>query len=106
MKKDRQNVQPRYKFTRQKASGDVRVKLFRGFVLLLLLCVSVSAEALVNQEVEKPDTLYLGSRFQLRLTSDAEIMDVVVPDTLKAFAVVEKKALKERGKPQDIVKGA
>lgn len=76
------------------------MKLWQNFVLLLLLCVTVSAEALVNQEVEKPDTLYLGSRFQLRLSSDAEIMDVVVPDTLKAFAVVEKKALKERGKPQ------
>ncbi len=93
-------MQPSYKIRVGKKSAGGWIKLLQSFVLSLLLAVSATAEALVNQEVEKPDSLYLGSRFQLRLSSDAEIMDVLVPDTLKAFAVLKKAPLKERGRPQ------
>lgn len=70
--------------------------------MLLLLTLSVQLGALVNQSVEKPDTLYLGSKFRLNLTSDAEIIDVIIPDTLTAFTVSDRQVIKQKGKPKGL----
>ncbi len=69
---------------------------------LCLLLGAIPLAGLVNQEVSKPDTLYLGSSFELDLTSEAEITDVLVPDTLQAFAVKAKTVLKPKGRPKGL----
>ncbi|MBM4399189.1 MAG: hypothetical protein FJ041_02510 [Candidatus Cloacimonetes bacterium] len=66
---------------------------------LLMVC---SLQAGIEQKLEKPDSLYLGSRFYLHITSDAELEDVIVPDTLTKFVVLDKQKTGQKDKQKGI----
>lgn len=74
-----------------------------GAKLIFLTGMILSASALfsaeLKQDIQKPDTLYLGSRIYLKLSAKQDLADVVVPDTLTKYAVitVDKDIIK--GKP-------
>jgi len=55
--------------------------------------------AKLEQKVEAADSLFLGSRFYLNITSDAELSDVIIPDSLSKFAILAKEALKIKRNP-------
>jgi hypothetical protein len=65
------------------------------FILLMLLTV-LPLSAKLDQNVEKPDTLYLGSFFSLTITADEALSKVVVPDTLDAFAIIKQEPLQDK----------
>lgn len=66
--------------------------------LIICLCLSITIvqAAKIEQSVQKPDSLHLGDRFYLNITSDVELSDVVVPDTLTKFTIVEKHKIKDK----------
>lgn len=72
--------------------------------LLLLFCLSIilNISAIINQSIENADSLYLGSRFYLNIQSDTELKDVIAPDTLTKFIILDKQKLTEKGKTSGI----
>lgn len=70
-------------------------------MLLGLLLVNLSA-AKLEQKIDAPDSLFLGSRFHLNLSAATELRDVVVPDNLESFAIVSINSLKVKSKPDGL----
>jgi len=82
-------------------NSEIKIRQTGLAAILLLLCLlSVNLAALsLEQKVEAPDSLFLGSRFHLNLSADMELRDVVVPDNLESFAIVSINPLKIKSKP-------
>ena len=64
---------------------------------MLLTVLSVSAK--LNQSIQQADSLNLGSRFYLNLSSKYDLEEVIVPDTLTKFAVIKLEKQIVQGKP-------
>jgi len=79
-----------------------RVYKNKSILLLVFLSIVLNLSAMINQNIENADSLYLGSRFYLNIQSDAELKDVIAPDTLTRFVIVDKQKLTETGKPSGI----
>lgn len=78
-----------------------RIRL--GAMLLLVSLVAVNLPAVrLEQKVEAPDSLFLGSRFYLNLSSEVELRDVTIPDTLSSFAVMKTEPLKSKSQPDGL----
>jgi len=71
----------------------------RSLLLGLMLCVALSLTAKLNQSIQSADSLNLGSRFYLSLSSQYDLEDAIVPDTLTKFAVLQLEKQIAKGKP-------
>lgn len=78
-----------------------RIGLWGLLFLLGLFALNLPAVGL-EQKVDAPDSLFLGSRFYLNITSEAELRDVTIPDTLTSFAVIQTETLKARRQPHGL----
>jgi len=78
--------------------------LNRRWIILLIFFLSVVnlIGQKLEQNLQKPDSLFLGSRFYLSISSDLELLDIVIPDTLTKFSIVNKETLKIRRKPDGL----
>lgn len=79
-----------------KVRGHPQLKIIVLTAIILIGLTPLAAR--LEQNVEKPDTLYLGSHFFLNLTSDVPLSKAIVPDTLSSFAVVKQENIKQKGK--------
>jgi hypothetical protein len=52
----------------------------------------------LEQNADLPDSLFLGSRFYLNLSSEVDLEDVIAPDTLTRFAILDKEQVKTKHK--------
>lgn len=75
-------------------SNSIRISLLIWFCFLLASVQAVKIE----QNVQKPDSLHLGDRFYLSITSDIDLSDVIIPDTLTKFVVLDKQKIKDKNK--------
>ncbi len=66
---------------------------------MLLVLVSLPLTAEVKQEITRPDTLYLGTRFFLTVTADIDLADIAVPDTLTKYSILKTEKIKSFRKP-------
>jgi len=62
----------------------------------LILAASLAAQ--LDQRLEKPDSLYLGSRFHLHLKARVNLYDVVRPDSLESFAILRVERIADKDK--------
>lgn len=75
-------LQPKHGVTLSVKVGYIAITLFFAMVCGLL-------QAQIEQNVQQPDTLYLGSKFVLSIKSQLQLEKAVIPDTLTRFAVVD-----------------
>jgi hypothetical protein len=78
----------------QKGNGGLKYIL----LMLLFITLSLSLSAQVNQDLFKPDSLYLGTRFVLKLSADKDLMGIIAPDSLTRFAIIDTQQVKAIGK--------
>ncbi len=82
----------------------------RKLILLLILFLSLSlAHAMtLTQKNEIPDTLYIGIPFYIHLSlpQGTDSLNVVIPDSLPNFQILEQKRSTEKGKNEFIIKAA
>jgi hypothetical protein len=71
----------------------------RRILLGLMLFVMLSLAAKLNQSIQAADSLNLGNRFYLTLSSKYDLEDAIVPDSLTKFAVLQLEKQIVKGKP-------
>ncbi len=71
----------------------------RKILLGLMLFAALALTGKLNQSIQKPDSLYLGNRFYLNITSEQDLAEAVIPDTLTKFAVLAAEKMTDRNKP-------
>jgi hypothetical protein len=76
-----------------------RCRLSYTLLALFFTFLAFGLSARVTQEITRPDTLYLGTRFFLNVTADADLADITVPDTLTRYAILKIEKLKSFRKP-------
>lgn len=82
-----------------KASEHLKTLIRSGIIVLAFWITAFSLIGQkLEQEVQAADSLFLGSRFYLNITSDIELSEAVIPDTLSKFAVIKTEALKIKRK--------
>lgn len=73
-----------------------------AILLILVLAVQVLSAATLQQSLEAPDSLFMGSRFHLNIASEVELKDIEVPDTLSSFSILKTESLKARKQPSGL----
>ncbi|MFO7660730.1 MAG: hypothetical protein R6V77_07440 [Candidatus Cloacimonadaceae bacterium] len=84
--------------------SEIKSKHIRlGAILLLVGLLAVNLPAVrLEQKLDAPDSLFLGSRFYLNISSDVELKDVTIPDTLSSFAVMKTEPLEIKRQPDGL----
>lgn len=71
--------------------------LVRSILLLVIALLPVFAQAELSQSLTGADSLHVGSSFSLKIKSDPAISKVLLPDTLKAFAILHSERSNKQG---------
>lgn len=67
----------------------------KAILAVFFVALSLSIHAQVTQHLTGVDSLKIGSMFQLNIQTDFPLQEVLIPDTLSAFRVLEKKIRKD-----------
>lgn len=67
----------------------------KAILAVFFVALSLGIHAQVTQHLTGVDSLKIGSMFQLNIQTDFPLQEVLIPDTLSAFRVLEKKIRKD-----------